>query len=141
MANSQDTQSPAALYVVYDGECPFCAAYVRMTRLREAAGKVHLINAREAHPLVSELKAAGYDLDEGMALKMGDAIYHGADVMNQLALMSGGSGLFNRFHHWVFSDAKRSAMLYPTLRAGRNLALRLLGRKKIADGAESPLAS
>lgn len=125
------------IYVVYDGECPFCSAYVRLVRLREAAGRVHLLNAREPHPVVSEVREKGFDLDEGMALKIGDAIYHGADVMNRLALMSGERGAFNRFHLWIFSSPKRSKFLYPFLRAGRNAALRLLGRRKIgeADGA------
>ncbi|WP_428407368.1 DCC1-like thiol-disulfide oxidoreductase family protein [Hyphococcus sp.] len=100
------------IYVVYDGECPFCSAYVRMVRLREAAGNVRLLNAREPHPLVEELKAKGYDLDEGMALKIGDAIYHGPDVMNRLALMSTQSGFLNRLHLWIFSSrAARSSSI------------------------------
>jgi predicted DCC family thiol-disulfide oxidoreductase YuxK len=126
------------IYVVYDGECPFCSAYVRMVRLREAAGNVRLLNAREPHPLVEELKAKGYDLDEGMALKIGDAIYHGPDVMNRLALMSTQSGFLNRLHLWIFSSPGRAKFLYPFLRAGRNSVLRLLGRRKIAEG--DPLA-
>lgn len=122
------------IYVIYDGECPFCSAYVRFVRLREAAGKVYLLNAREPHPVVREVQDKGFDLDEGMALKIGDAIYHGPDVMNRLALMSGGSGLFNRLHLWIFSNPKRAKTLYPALRAGRNLALKLLGRRKIGEG-------
>ncbi|WDI32871.1 DCC1-like thiol-disulfide oxidoreductase family protein [Hyphococcus flavus] len=126
-----DSDTP--IYIVYDGECPFCAAYVRMVRLREAAGKVALINARDKHPLVEEILLGGINLDEGMALKIGDNLYHGARVMNQLALMSGPSGFFNRLHVWVFSSHARTVFLYPFLRAGRNLALRILGRRKIAE--------
>ena len=121
------------IYVVYDGECPFCSAYVRMVRLRKIAGKVHLLDAREAHPVVDEMKAKGYDFDEGMALKIGDAIYHGDECIHQLAMMSGASGVFNRFHFWVFKDERRAKFLYPYLRAGRNLALRLLGKRKIGE--------
>ena len=122
---------PADIYVVYDGDCPFCSAYVRMVRLRKAAGAVHLIDARDDHPVVNALKAAGYDFDEGMALKIGNAVYHGDDCVHQLAMMSGPSGLFNRFHYWVFKSPARARALYPFLRAGRNLALRLLGKRKI----------
>lgn len=121
------------IYVVYDGECPFCSAYVRLARLRETAGKVRLLNAREPHPVVSEIREQGFDLDEGMALKIGDAVYHGSDVMNRLALMSGGNGFFNRFHLWIFSSPRRAKALYPFLRAGRNAALKLLGRRKIGE--------
>ena len=121
------------IYVVYDGECPFCSAYVRMVRLREAAGPVHLLDAREPHPVVDEVKARGFDLDEGMALKIGDAVYHGDECMNRLAMMSGPSGALNRLHFWVFKNPARAKFLYPSLRACRNLALRLLGKRKIAD--------
>lgn len=120
------------IWVVYDGDCPFCSAYVKMIRLRKLA-KVHLLDAREVHPVVDELKARGFDLDEGMALKIGDAIYHGDACVHQLAMLSGPSGLFNRFHFWVFSSEKRAKALYPMLRAGRNIALRLLGKRRISD--------
>ena len=126
------------IYVIYDGECPFCSAYVRMVRLRNVAGKVHLLDAREPHPIVEEIKALGFDFDEGMALKIGDAIYHGDDCIHQLAMMSGPSGVLNRLHFWVFQNPKRAKLLYPYLRAGRNLALRLLGKRKIGAADEAP---
>ena len=121
------------IYVVYDGECPFCSAYVRMVRLKQIAGAVHLLDAREPHPVVDEIKALGYDFDEGMALKVGDAVYHGDACVHQLAMMTGSSGLLNKLHFWVFKNEKRTKALYPAMRAGRNLALRLLGKKKIAE--------
>ncbi|MEM8770331.1 MAG: DCC1-like thiol-disulfide oxidoreductase family protein [Pseudomonadota bacterium] len=127
------------IYVIYDGECPFCSAYVRMVRLREVAGNVRLLDAREAHPVVDELKARGFDFDEGMALKIGDAVYHGDECVHQLAMMSGPSNTLNALHFWVFKNPARSKFLYPFLRAGRNVALRLLGKRKIAD-AENALA-
>ena len=123
----------ADIWVVYDGECPFCSAYVRMVRLKNAAGRVRLLDARTPHPVVDELRAKGFDLDEGMALKIGDAIYHGDDCVHQLALMSGPVGVLNRLHFWIFSNPKRTAALYPLMRAGRNLALKLLGRRKLRD--------
>ncbi len=123
------------VYIVYDGECPFCSAYVRMVRLREAAGAVHLLDAREPHPVVDEIKARGFDFDEGMALKIGDAIYHGDQSVHQIAMLSGPSGLLNRLHFWVFKSEKRAQALYPFMRAGRNLALRLLGKRKIGQAA------
>lgn len=136
---SDERASKADIYVIYDGECPFCSAYVRMVRLRDIAGEVHLLDAREPHPVVAEMKERGLDLDEGMALKIGDAVYHGDECMNRLAVMSGSSGLFNRLHFWVFKDEKRARALYPFLRAGRNAALKLLGKRKI--GAEDAIAS
>ena len=125
--------------IVYDGECPFCSAYVRMMRLREAAGRVELVDARADHPAVSMLVAKGYDLDEGMALVRPCAdgepdIAHGDDCIHQLALMTTGSGLFNRINARIFRSRHASRLLYPWMRRGRNLALRILGRRRLADG-------
>lgn len=125
------TGAPGEIWVVYDGDCPFCSAYVKLVRLREAVGKVHLVNARERHPVVDEVLAAGFDLDDGMAMKIGGEILHGDAVMHRLALMSGPSGTLNRLTAWIFRDPARARILYPPLRAGRNLALRLLGRRPL----------
>lgn len=133
------TQSPspseesnaANLSIIYDGDCPFCSAYVKMTRLKQAAGKVELINARDGGPLVEEAQTRGLDLNEGMAMKWGDNWYHGDEVIHQLALMTSRSGLFNKLMAATFRSPARAKFLYPFLRAGRNTALLLLGRKKI----------
>jgi predicted DCC family thiol-disulfide oxidoreductase YuxK len=138
---AQDAQSHDAgdhdprggAWLVYDGDCPFCSRYVQYLRLRRAAGPVKLVNAREGGPLVDELMRAGLDLDEGMVLKLGGRYYHGADCIHALALLSSGSGLFNRINARVFRSPQLSRVLYPVLRAGRNTVLRLLGRTKIAS--------
>ena len=117
--------------IVYDGDCPFCARYARLVRLRRAVGPVTLHDARAGGPLVSRLSAAGYDLDEGMVLLYGGAVYHGADCMHMLALLSGGGGAANRLFAAVFRHPGTARRLYPVLRAGRNAVLRLLGRDKI----------
>ena len=120
-------------WLVYDGDCPFCSRYVQYLRFREAVAPVRLVNAREGGPLVDELQRAGLDLDEGMVLKLGGRYYHGADCIHALALLSSGSGLFGRINARVFRSSQLSRVLYPVLRAGRNTALRLLGRTKIAS--------
>jgi predicted DCC family thiol-disulfide oxidoreductase YuxK len=120
-----------AITVVYDGECPFCSNYVKLLRLRDAAGPVRLVDARSDDPAVKRVTDAGLDLDEGMALIDGDKIWHGQDCLNRLALMSTPSGVFNRLNAAVFRSPAASKALYPLLRGGRNLALRMLGRKKI----------
>ncbi|MBW4709176.1 DUF393 domain-containing protein [Roseobacter sp. YSTF-M11] len=115
-------------YLIYDGECPFCTQYVRMARLRAVMGELRLINARDGGPEVAHVRDLGYQLDEGFVLHMDGAFFHGADSLHRLALMSSRSGLFNRFTYAVFRNEARSRLLYPVLRAGRNMALRLLGR-------------
>lgn len=118
-------------WLIYDGECPFCSAYVKLLRLREAVGTVNLVDAREGGPLVAELERKGLDLDEGMVLKIGDRLYHGDDCIHALALMTSPVGLFNRITAAIFRSPARARLLYPVLRAMRNLTLRLLGRRKL----------
>lgn len=122
--------------VIYDGECPLCRRYTRMLALREAVGPVRLLDARQGGPEVEEVRRAGLDLDEGMALIVDGTVWHGADAMHRLALMSTTSTVFNRFNRAVFGRPRLSRALYPALRRGRLVLLRLLGRKPIgADPA------
>jgi predicted DCC family thiol-disulfide oxidoreductase YuxK len=133
MTNPATTREsrPKAITIVYDGECPFCASYLKLLRLRDAAGPVRLVDARSDDPAVQRVREAGFDLDEGMALIDAETVWHGEDCINRIALMSTPSGLFNRINATVFRSPRASKALYPVLRGGRNLALRLMGRKKI----------
>jgi predicted DCC family thiol-disulfide oxidoreductase YuxK len=131
--SAEDHDPRGDAWLVYDGDCPFCSRYVQYLRLREAAGQVTLVNAREGGPLVDELRRVDLDLDEGMVLKLGGRYYHGADCIHALALLSSSSGLFNRINARVFRSPQLARVLYPVLRAGRNTVLRLLGRTKIAS--------
>jgi predicted DCC family thiol-disulfide oxidoreductase YuxK len=124
-------------WLVYDGACPFCSAYVRFLRVREHV-RLHLHDARQGGELVEEVGRAGYDLDEGMVLKIGQRFYHGADCIHALAALSTPSSSFNRINAAIFGSLRLAAVLYPVLRTGRNAALVLLGRRKI--GARPDLA-
>ena len=128
------TEEPRAV-IVYDGQCPFCSRYVKLVRLRESLGEVRLVNAREGGPLVAELQRAGVDLDEGMALQLDGRLYHGDECIHMLALLSTPSSAFNRLNAALFRSPRAARLLYPLLRAGRNTALRLLGRRKIGRAA------
>jgi predicted DCC family thiol-disulfide oxidoreductase YuxK len=118
-------------WLLYDGECPFCSRYVRHVRLREAIGKITLANAREHATLVEEVQRLGFSVDTGMVLKLDGNYYHGADCIHALALLTTPSGWFNRLNSLVFRSKTASKVLYPVLRAGRNLTLRLLGRTRL----------
>lgn len=113
--------------IFYDGQCPFCSAYVRMLHLRRAAGQVTLIDARSSDPRVARLRAAGADFEEGMAVRHGERIYCGADAVTLLAVLSEPGGWMRA----LLRSPRRAAILYPALRAGRRLALRMMGRAPI----------
>jgi predicted DCC family thiol-disulfide oxidoreductase YuxK len=123
---------------VYDGQCPFCSRYVQLVRLRETLGQIALVDAREGGPQVEEVRKAGLDLDEGMVLKLDGRLYHGAECIHRLALLSTPSGWFNRVNAAMFRSRTASRLLYPVLRAGRNSVLRMLGRSKLNPRGSQP---
>lgn len=131
-----DSQYPSdrnttAFWIAYDGQCPFCSAYVRLTRLRASAGALELIDARSNHPSLSEVREAGLDINQGMVVKYQGRLYHGADAMHVISLLSTRLPLFNSLMALMFSSRTVARVLYPLLRGGRNLTLRLMGRKRI----------
>lgn len=83
-------------WIAYDGQCPFCTKYVHFIRIKEAAGPIDLINARQNPGILDELVANGFDIDEGIALKLNGQYHHGDDCMTTLVLLSTPSNLFNR---------------------------------------------
>lgn len=121
--------------IVYDGECPFCSRFVAWQRLRQSVGPVSLQDARENGALARALWAAGYDLDNGMVLIWNDQIFYGDECVHRLALLSSGSGLFNKMNAWAFRSPGVARLVYPLMRTGRNLTLRLLGRRKLTQNA------
>jgi predicted DCC family thiol-disulfide oxidoreductase YuxK len=132
--NNPDRQNPEPTIIVYDGECPFCSSYVELVSLKESIGAVELKNARDGGPEVEKIIASGFDLDEGMVLLYEGTYYHGAACLHMITLLSAPETTFNRICRMLFRSERMAKILYPVLRAGRNAILRLLGRKKIADG-------
>ncbi|MEE4378572.1 MAG: DCC1-like thiol-disulfide oxidoreductase family protein [Candidatus Competibacteraceae bacterium] len=121
----------AGVTIIYDGDCPMCRSYVTWLRLRQSAGPVQLLDARQQPALTADLYRQGLDLDKGFVVRNADQVYHGAQALNVLALMSSRSGLFNRFNYRIFRSPRLTALLYPVLVTGRRLLLKLLGRKPI----------
>ena len=129
------TQSPVQpasgagnLTVVFDGECPVCTAYSCSIA---ADGANTIVNARDGGELVEQLTAQGFDLDEGMAVIHDGKVFHGSEAIRIMALHGPRHGMLGRLNHVVFRSAARSRFLYPILRSGRNLLLRMLGRRKL----------
>jgi predicted DCC family thiol-disulfide oxidoreductase YuxK len=119
------------ILLVYDKECPACSYYCNLARIRESIGNLVLVDAREGGVVMDEITAAGLDIDQGMVLKVGDKLLWGPDAIHSLSLMSTRSGIFNRLTYFIFRSEKVAALLYPPLRSGRNLLLKIRRTSKI----------
>ena len=117
--------------VVYDKQCPACDYYCNMVRIKESVGRVVLVDARDGGPVMEEITARGLDIDQGMVVKVGSELYYGSDAINVLALMGTNKGFFNRLAYWSFRSRTLARVLYPVLRACRNLLLKIRGKTKI----------
>ena len=124
---------PNTIYVVYDGDCPFCSRYVAFQRFRETVGRVELVDGRERPSIAASLGVAGYPLDTGMVLVWRGEIYHGDACIHRLALLSSGSGLFNQLNAAIFGNRTVARVLYPILRKGRDAVLWVLGRSRFSS--------
>jgi len=127
------SQASRDIWIVYDGQCPFCARYVLLYRIRQLVERVHLIDARSDDPLVKELSEAGFDLNEGMVVKWDGRIYYGSDAMHVLALLGSDLSLFNRLNRWLFLRRRLAKALYPFFVGSRKATLRILGRPPIEN--------
>ena len=117
--------------LVYDWQCPACNLYCRLLCIGESGGQFRLLNARDNPDVMKEITTRGFDIDQGMILKLDDNLYYGADAIHKLALIGSPSTVFNRFNIWMFRSRRRSELLYPVLRTCRNFLLKLLRRTKI----------
>lgn len=99
------------------------------------------MNARERPELVVELASHNMDLDEGMVLVLNGEYFHGSECIHRLALLASASNTFNTINKWIFKRKRVAAVLYPILRAGRNLSLRILGIKKIQVQPRPPVGT
>ena len=126
---SQSNSRTDKITIVYDGECPFCKNYVRLMALRQQVDEVELVDAREQdHPCVKSLRARGLDLNEGMAAIFGDTIYYGSDAVVFISHLSGDGRWSRRFLSRLLREPMRTKFLYPMMKFGRRMALRLLGK-------------
>lgn len=115
------------MWLVYDDECPVCRNYCRHIRLQKAAGRLHLVDARQPGPLMDEITRAGLDIDQGMVLKLRGQLYYGDVAIYMIALMSTRAGWFNRLTYLFFGTPLAARIFYPAGKAFRNVLLKVLG--------------
>jgi predicted DCC family thiol-disulfide oxidoreductase YuxK len=119
-------------FLLYDGECPACSAYVAMSRLRQLYPRLRVLDARTEPALVAELRTRGYEINEGMVLCLGGVIHFGGDATRMIARLGASSpSRWRRAALDAIGTGPWSAALYPWLNRGRRLLLRLLQRGPI----------
>jgi len=120
---------PVPVTIVYDGHCPFCSAYARLVRLRDAVGPVELVDARTSEAWRARLADLGVDLNAGFAVAQGARLLTGAEALAFVARADRADRLFGRLNRALFARPAMARAAYPLLRSGRALTLRLLRRK------------
>lgn len=133
MKNSIFGEIQDDVWLVYDGECPVCKTYCKYIRIRDAVGRLHLIDARHPSQLMDEITAAGLDIDQGMVVKFKDVMYYGPDAIHILTMLSTPSGIFNRINYYVFGTRIGANVFYPIGKAFRTVVLKLFGIKYIEN--------
>ncbi len=127
------SNSPQALWLVYDGDCPFCTAGAKMYRLRQSVGDLHIVNGREIEgsDLKAAIDAAGFDLNTGIVARFEGRLYHGKDALHLLAMLGSDRGWLNRLNVALFRNRTTVKVAYPVMVGLRNLMLRLRGKEPI----------
>lgn len=116
--------------LIYDTECYFCTNYTRLLKLKETAGEVKLISARDK-AAVEALGCSHLDLNEGMVLLMDGKTYYGYEAIHHLALLTTNLSIFNRINYMIFRHPLLARLLYPMLKMGRRAYLKLAGKELI----------
>jgi predicted DCC family thiol-disulfide oxidoreductase YuxK len=120
-------------FLLYDGECPVCSAYVAMSRLRQLYPNLRVMSARDDPALVTELRQAGYEINEGMVLALDDRLYFGGEATRMIAVLGGTTpAWWRRMALAAIGTAPWARSLYPWLNRARQLLLWILGRRPIA---------
>ncbi len=117
---------PESPVLVYDGACPICRRYAQFIRAG-SAGEVMLADAREGGPVVEEARSLPWDLNRGMALKVGDSYRLGPDALRELAMRTARGGKAGAVIRLLVGSRSGSRIAYPLLKLGRLVSLRLNG--------------
>ena len=117
--------------IIYDGQCILCSNYVSMVQLKKNIKTIELIDARIHKEYVTEMTKRGLDINQGMLVIYGDKLFFGSEAVHILAILSSKSNLILNFINVFFSSKIIASIIYPFCKFGRNLILKINGRKMI----------
>jgi hypothetical protein len=92
-------------------------------QIKKAVGQLYIMNVRETHPFVEEVKQYGLNINEGMLVKFNHAFYQGAEALHFLALIGSNHDWFNRWNVFLFQSKTRAKIIYPILKGIRNIPM------------------
>jgi predicted DCC family thiol-disulfide oxidoreductase YuxK len=130
-------QEESAVFLIYDGECPFCRRYADFAALSRTFPGLVLISARESQAEVREAWKAGFDLNRDMVLHVDGKWYAGEKAILKFAETASGRTLRNGILKSLFGSRYGRAV-YDMLVRCRLLYLRLVGRTPISKDAPAP---
>jgi predicted DCC family thiol-disulfide oxidoreductase YuxK len=121
------------IWFVYDGECPICTLGADFYKVRKSVGRVQTVDARteKDHPVMREVNDAKLNLDEGMVVKYQGRLYQGRDALHLMAQLGATDDMLNAINNTIFKSKALAHWLYPSMKAARNLALKLKGVGRI----------
>ncbi len=124
--------------VIFDGQCPFCRAYVASLEGNNEINKTGLskVDARCAPEVVVQLTRKGVDINAGIVLIKGGAVFQDAAALTLLAKQHAASGWLVGLHHRLLRYRFLSLAIYPLLRTLRNTYLRLVRQSTIETGID-----
>ena len=117
--------------IIYDGECPVCSAYIKISIIKKTYGEVRLINARNESEIIFFLKNLKLDINEGIVVFFNDKLYYASDAMNILAILGSNVKYLSKFINFFFKNKIFCNFIYPLLKFGRRCLLFILRRKLI----------
>ena len=122
--------------VIFDGQCPFCRAYVASLNGKNELNKtgVSKVDARCAPELVAQLASKGVNINAGIVFIKGGAVFQDAAALTLLAKQHAAPRWLVSLHHRLLRYSFLSLAIYPILRALRNVYLRLARQSAIETG-------
>lgn len=118
-------------FVLYDGECPICAAYMGIAQLKRLHPELAILNGREHPDIVAGLRTQGHEINESILVRWNGRVYAGGAATKIISDLGSDNPFLRRTALYGLGGAPWSNVLYPYLRSGRNALLRLLGRPMI----------
>lgn len=104
------------IFIIYDGECPFCSDFMAVANMRKAGYELKLVNARDKfHPAVLIVRRAGLNLDNGMVVLVGELVLYGADAAHFIISHGNPKAFRAKIYRMLLSRITIARILYPML--------------------------